>query len=148
MREIKSILVPVDLSDPFDSCVSYAVELARKFNAKLHLLHIIHEPSEASGFSTPHVSMDRAHEETKGRMKRQLLRYASSQLGGFTSFVAEVEIGPPHTVITRYAEEKDIGLIITGERRKGRLAHALSQKTTRKILEGSNKPVLRLIISN
>ncbi len=148
MKDIKNILIPIDLSDAFDPCISYALELAKKFDAKLHLLHAIHEPSESSRFSTPHVAMDKAHEETRGRMKRQLLLYASSKLGGFTNFVTEVEIGPPHAVITRYAEKKNIDLIVTGERRKGKLAHAFSQKTTSKVLESSDKPILRVIIPN
>lgn len=148
MKEIRNILVPIDLSDTFDSCVAYALELAKKLKARLHLLHTIHEPVNASGFSTPHVSLDKIHEEMKGRMERQLRLYATSQLKGFTNFVTEVKIGPPQAIIAQYAEEKDIDLIVIGERRKGKLAHALSQKTTNKVLESSGRPVLRLIISD
>jgi nucleotide-binding universal stress UspA family protein len=128
--------------------VAYALELAKNLGARLHLLHAIHEPADASGFSTPHVSLDKAREEAKGRLERRLRLYATSQLVGFTNFVAEVAIGPPHNVIARYADDKDIDLIIIGERRKGKLAQALSQKTTNKILESSNRPILRLIISD
>ncbi len=145
---MKNILVPIDLSDMSDPCVAYALELSRKLDARLHLLHAIHEPAEASGFSTPHVSMDRIHEETKGRIERKIRRYAASQLGSFGNFSTEVRIGPPHTIITQYADEEDIDLIVIGTRRKGKLAHALSQKTTNKILESTDRPVLRLIISD
>jgi nucleotide-binding universal stress UspA family protein len=148
VKAIQNILVPIDLSDISDPCLVYALELSKKLHAWLHLLHAVHEPVEASGFSTPHVSMDRVHEETKGRMERQIRLYAASHLGGLTNFVTEVRIGPPHTVIVQYAEEKDIDLIIMGERRKGKLAHALSQKTTHKVLENSGRPILRLIVSD
>ncbi|MBW2057294.1 MAG: universal stress protein [Deltaproteobacteria bacterium] len=148
MKEIKNILVPIDLSDILSPCVTYGLELARRFGARLHLLYAVHEPGEASGFSTPHVAMDRVHEEAKRRADRQLRLYAASNLGDFSDFVTAVRIGSPHSVINQYADKEGIDLIVMGVKRRGRLAQALSQKTTNRVLESSAKPVLRLVISS
>jgi nucleotide-binding universal stress UspA family protein len=148
LKEIKNIMVPIDLTvtDLSNSCVDYALGLAKKLDATIHLLHAIHEPQEASGFSTPHVSMDRVHEEAKGRLERKVRVYAASQIGDSADFVTEVRIGLPAEVITQYANDKNIDLIVIGEKRKGKVAQALSQKTVSKILGSSDRPVLRLIL--
>jgi len=39
MIPLKTILVPVDFSDDSRRALEYAVELARQYQAKIHLLH-------------------------------------------------------------------------------------------------------------
>src|SRR5438094_9481354 len=41
----KNILVPTDLSEGAEEALDYACELARKFNAKIHLLNVIGIPA-------------------------------------------------------------------------------------------------------
>jgi nucleotide-binding universal stress UspA family protein len=147
LQKFKNILVPVDFSGTTEPSIGYGLQLSEKFNAKLHLLHAVHEAGEDSGLSSPHVSVEKSLEESKERLERELLRYAVSQLGTSADYVTEVRIGPPHTVIIEYAEEKDVDLIVIGERRMGKIAHALYQKTANQVLEGSDRPVLRLIIT-
>ncbi len=42
---IKSVLVPVDFSPPSSLAVNYGIALARKFRAKLTLLHVVESPA-------------------------------------------------------------------------------------------------------
>ena len=133
-----------NLFDIFDSCVAYTLKLSEKLDERLLFLHAILEPAESSGFSTPHVSMDRVYEE-KERTESEVYLYAASQLKDFNNFVTVVGIGAAHTVIARYGEERDIDLIVIRERRKGKLARALSQKTTSKVLESSDRLDLKVL---
>ena len=41
----RRILVPTDFSDRSELAIDYAVELARRMNAQLTLLHVLPEPS-------------------------------------------------------------------------------------------------------
>ena len=45
---IERVLVPVDFSPPSSVAVSYGITLARKFNASLALLHVVHVPAVRS----------------------------------------------------------------------------------------------------
>jgi len=38
---IKKVLCPVDFSEFTDEVLSYAIEIAKKFEAELHLIHVI-----------------------------------------------------------------------------------------------------------
>src|SRR5437660_152983 len=48
MITLKHILVATDFSEPSDSAVAYGRELATRFNATLHLLHVVQNPYLAS----------------------------------------------------------------------------------------------------
>src|SRR6476659_1654054 len=57
MITLKTILVPSDFSECSDEALHYALELARRFDAQLHLLHVVQDPVTqpwaAEGFSVP-----------------------------------------------------------------------------------------------
>src|SRR6476469_9231455 len=57
MINLKTILVPSDFSECSDAAVRYGLELARRFDAKLHLLHVVQDPATqpwaAEGLSIP-----------------------------------------------------------------------------------------------
>ena len=52
MKEIISrILVPTDSSDTSDGALEYARVLAGRFNASLHLLHVVDDPFVTDGLA-------------------------------------------------------------------------------------------------
>mgnify|MGYP003348433149 CR=1 FL=1 len=42
------ILVPIDFSDPSDAALEYAASVAARFNAALHVLHVVDDPYRAA----------------------------------------------------------------------------------------------------
>src|SRR5689334_15682609 len=44
MIQLKNVLLPVDFSEPSLKATEYAVALAHRFGASLHLLHVIEDP--------------------------------------------------------------------------------------------------------
>ena len=44
MLQLRKILLPVDFSESCLKATEYAVELATRFDATLHLLHVIEDP--------------------------------------------------------------------------------------------------------
>ena len=63
MIKLKTILVPSDFSECSDAALRYGLELARRFDARLHLLHVVQDPLTqpwaAEGFSAPLFEVDR-----------------------------------------------------------------------------------------
>src|SRR5262249_9421406 len=57
MITLRTILVPTDFSECSEEALQYGLELARRFAASLHLLHVAHDPVAqpwaADGFSVP-----------------------------------------------------------------------------------------------
>jgi len=71
---IGNVLVPVDFSPPSRLAVDYAVSLARKFRARLTLMHVVESPSAfAHPFKAESARIDKAHREQALRMLSALL---------------------------------------------------------------------------
>src|SRR5690348_3853624 len=73
--EIKNILVATDFSAPSNMAVNYGVSLARRFRARLTLLHILDRPrTEGShGSETAHQRIeDQRRDEALQRLEAQL----------------------------------------------------------------------------
>ena len=48
MIGLNRILVPTDFSDSSQAALRYGIALARKFDSRLHLLHVPEHPGEAA----------------------------------------------------------------------------------------------------
>jgi nucleotide-binding universal stress UspA family protein len=71
---IKNVLVPVDFSPPSMLAVNYGVSLARKFQAKLTLMHVVELPSAlAHPFAAEGARIEKEHREGAMRMLSALL---------------------------------------------------------------------------
>lgn len=63
MEKIEKILVAHDFSENAEHAFNYAFSLAKNFNARLILIHVIHEALDLRGFYIPHISFDNADRE-------------------------------------------------------------------------------------
>ncbi len=71
---IKNVLIPVDFSPPSMLAVNYGVSLARKFRAKLTLMHVVESPSAlAHPFASEVARIEKDHREQATRMLSALL---------------------------------------------------------------------------
>jgi nucleotide-binding universal stress UspA family protein len=71
---IRNVLVPVDFSPPSRLAVDYAVSLARKFRAKLTLMHVVESPSMSPHpFKSESARIDKSHREQALRMLSALI---------------------------------------------------------------------------
>ena len=131
------ILVPLDGSDTAKAALAAATELARVFNARIHLIQVMPYVPLASGFwSTPATLWERALEHGT--------RYFSSVAeeldvpGGVTT---SVKVGSPSIEIDTYIHENDIDLVVMTTQGRGGLARAALGSVTDRVI-GSGPPVL------
>ena len=71
--DIKNVLVPVDFSPASRLAVNYAVSLARKFRAKLILMHVVESSVLAHPFRAESARIEKEHGEQALRMLSALL---------------------------------------------------------------------------
>ena len=121
MIEYKNILYCTDFSEDADIAFSHAFDLARKYQAKLHILHIPH----SSYAYTRHVVDEHVPEDAAGgesfynekieKQATEALRSAyEKRLGDFTDYVFVVKGGAPDIEIIRYAKKNDVDVIVMG----------------------------------
>jgi universal stress protein A len=139
---IKSVLVPIDFSQPSLQALEFALPFLKQFGAQLHLVHVF--PPDyplASMVAMPLV----VPELTVGKRVRRHLKDVATrfsvQLGHENIHALR---GRPFEEICRLAREKSIDLIITSTRGLTGLKHLALGSTAERVVRYSPCPVLVL----
>jgi nucleotide-binding universal stress UspA family protein len=125
MITFRRILVPHDFSETSEAAMKYATELARIFGATLYVLHV----SEAA--------VDDA-------LRERLLKTVTTRDQSEFNPNFEVRYGATPMEIVRYANERNIDLIVMGTHGRGFMAHAVMGSVTEKVVRNAACPVLAL----
>jgi nucleotide-binding universal stress UspA family protein len=137
---IASILVPTDFGESSQRALDHAVELARKFDAKLTLLHSFEVPAYAYvGLGTTTVDYLVLMEESARKGLEDALRDLKAKL---PSSVALFKKGAPWQQTLLACEETRADLIVMGTHGRQGLSHALIGSVTEKVVRLSPIPVL------
>ncbi|WP_020677415.1 universal stress protein [Geopsychrobacter electrodiphilus] len=152
---IKNILYTTGLGSGTPYVFRYALSLAQKYDAKIHIIHG-HEqmPSAAQNMADLYVAKEKlaeifeqslldAEKKIIDRLKLLCAKETSSDPQGLER-VASVTIAklPPKQAILEEAEKRNIDLIVMGSHRHSVLADAMLGTTTLKVLHRSTIPVM------
>lgn len=124
MSEIKRMLVPTDFSPTSDIAFHYALDMAARQHAMVHLLHVIDDASFATAYP------DGFYVELPG-LRKQLIDEATHRLEDMAARCAavgvsatlEVAVGRPARVVTDVARERGTDLIVMGTHGRSGFAH-------------------------
>jgi len=141
MKPIRRILVTTDFSDTSKQAVGPAVDLARKFGAKLILAHIEEAQLPALVIEYASVGLEEIQRRQVERAADLLAGFERDQLGDDIEVERVVRAGTPHVEIVRLAEERDIDLIVMATHGRGFISHALLGSTTERVLRRAPCPV-------
>ncbi|QDT97627.1 universal stress protein [Gimesia aquarii] len=140
MIEINKILIPTDFSETAQAATQYAVELAKKFDAKLHLLHVIEDPvvymPMFESYALPPKEDFENFAET--RLENWILDEDKEGLTIETEWVH----GNPFVDILKCAKREDADLIVVGTHGRSFTAHLLLGSVAEKVVRKAKCPVL------
>ncbi len=134
---ISNILVAIDGSKPSLQALDMAIEIAKKFDAKLHLIHVVRAmqlPSELQHIAELETVMGTRQDvlNTIGeRLVNQGKRVAETK--GVTSVESDIGTGDPANAIVGYADRNGIDLIVLGSRGLGQVEGMLMGSVSRKV---------------
>lgn len=134
------ILVPTDFSPGSRFAVDYAVQLARRLGASIHLLHVTEDPSIAGMWTEAYVDLAQIRKERESGA-RHLMDKLLREIGpaGATD---EIAAGPVARVITDTAADWGAGLIVMGTHGRTGLAHVLVGSVAEQVMRMAGCPVL------
>jgi len=138
MIRLERILVPTDFSECSVRARSYACELADRFSAEIHLLHVV-PPMAFPGYVDP-IPDHFAHLEEGAQ--RELEAWNDPALEKATRVARSVALDTPFVGIIRHARDNDIDLIVMGTHGRSGLTHALLGSVTEKVVRKAPCPVL------
>jgi len=137
MVACKSILYCTDFSEGARLALPHAVDMAKKYGAMLHLVHVYQEPDHLSAFElSADVQMEWVRVaqsvgvETDKKLE-QLCNEVSAETGPCTHKVLR---GRPHVEIIRYARENHVDLIILASHGLSGWEHVLFGSTAERVV--------------
>ncbi len=143
--QLRRILFPTDFSEPARQAQQYAMALADRFGAELHLLHVVPEiirplPDSSTSWTPPEVELKKHVAEANNHLLRGLgaewaAQHVTARTTTFGSIVDE---------IIKYASEHDIDLIVLGTHGHTGLSRLLIGSVAEKVVRLAACPVLTI----
>jgi nucleotide-binding universal stress UspA family protein len=144
MTEIKRILLPTDFSDDSRYAARYAADLAARFEARIHCLHVNAIPADLVGSEGAWAS------ETASRFvaslaadnRRALEAFVRDHLSDLRVETVFIDGGTPYRKIVEYAGRHDMDLIVISTHGRTGLRHALLGSVAERVVRWAPCPVL------
>lgn len=140
MIALRNLLLPVDFSEPSLKATEYAVSLAHRFGATLHVLHVIEDPVVYLPMFESYPLPTREQFETyaQTRLENWILPEDAEGIRLETTW----RHGKPHIEAIDYASDNSIDLIVIGTHGRGLAAHLLLGSVAEKVVRKAPCPVL------
>jgi nucleotide-binding universal stress UspA family protein len=141
---ISRILVPVDFSAYSDVALEYAIALARRLDASVHLLHVVEDPITTGAWGgegvVPDLTALRA--ELAADAERRLLVCRGEAERAQVPVVTAVRLGLTSHTIVDYAKTLAVDLIVMGTHGRTGVAHLFMGSVAERVLRHAPCPVL------
>lgn len=141
MITLKKILFPTDFSEYADNALPYALELARKFEARVTLVHVLSPPTYAVSpeFAVDLTAIQNNMQQTAEKKMGEL---AARFTEGGVQVESVIQIGSAFAEIIGTARAHDVDLIVMATHGYGAVRHLLLGSTAEKVVRKAPCPVL------
>lgn len=136
--EIKNILFPTDFSEESSHALQYAVDMAKRYGARLYFLHVVHTIYDTSWYVP--TSIDEIYNDLEKSAQKELERYVKDLRGLNTE--RKVLTGVPYEVIVKFASDNKIDLIVIGSHGRKGIDRILFGSTAAQVVRYAPCPVL------
>ena len=130
------ILVPIDFSPDAERALEHAITLARQFQARLTLLHVIHIPV------TTEVNLSSYYVEMETSAQQGMMTYQKRVEDAGLVVDVIVMRGTPFRDIVDLATNKRVDLIVMGTHGRTGLQHLLLGSVAERVVRLAPCPVL------
>lgn len=145
---MKKILVPIDYSSHSDNALKFAIEIAKKIKADVHIFHGLEVPELIAmpGFMVwPAEDFSELKEEADQDMKEYIIKLKENPSLN-TPYLPNISfstaIGRTKQVITQEIATQQPDLVVMGMEGKGKIDRFFLGSTSREMIENSSVPIL------
>lgn len=142
---MKKILVPTDFSQEATHAVNLGVEMARKFDAELHLLYIAEVPVasfNAMGDSSFNPMDNIYTVQLIGSVKKKMKQLTQKEEFEGLKISTHIEVGSPYQGISSHLKKHEFDIIIMGSQGSSGTEELLIGSNTEKIIRNAKCPVI------
>lgn len=143
MVPIHRILVPTDFSEPAQAALKWATTLAREFDSRIFLVHVVPEPyAYPWGTELSSLPLNEILTQSEEAARQRL-----GELAAETGLPAErvstnAMVGTPVDQIIAQVKEQKIDLVVLGTHGRGPVGHFLLGSVAERVVRRSPVPVL------
>ena len=154
---MKTIIAALDLQKKTSVVVDLAIEMAEKFNAELHIVHVLAPVNTyiATSVADPMAGIDASLLSNEMDAVEMQKNSAAEQLEKIQERIKTVQVvtkilwGTVANEVVQYARSINAGMIIAGARPHTGLFRLLNKETSVKILHEAQIPILLIpIVTN
>ncbi len=142
MKQLNKILFATDFSENSAHAFDYALTLAKKFNARLLIIHVINEPVDLRGFYVPHVSFENLEKEIEEGAEKMMQKFCSAAIEDFSNYETAIVGGIPYEEILKKAGDEMVSLIVMGTQGRSGIDHLLFGSTAERVVRKAKCPVM------
>lgn len=143
MIRIKNVLVATDFSEPSTVALDYGRELARTYEAKLHVLHVVEDLRWRYATDMAPTALVGIQEDletsARARLDDLMTDEDRNQLRGRA--VAITAVAPSEAVVT-YAKAEAVDVIVMGTHGRSGVAHLFMGSVAERVVRLAPCPVL------
>ncbi len=140
--KLKKILVGCDFSPDSGQAFNHALSLAQEFQAELHLAHVIEPPAQPDLHKGDTPISEGIQQDYHGLLIQKLKDMVPEEARYWCTPQTSLLEGQPYENIVRYAESKEIDMIVLGVRGHGLVKTLFLGSTTDRVARRAPCPVL------
>jgi nucleotide-binding universal stress UspA family protein len=142
MKPFEKILFATDFSESSDHAFEYAYSLAKQFNARLIIMHVINEPVDLRGFYVPHISFEKLEKEIEEGAQKMMDKFCRTRISEFSNFESVIIAGIPYEEILKKAADEKVSLLVLGTAGRSGIDHLLFGSTAERVVRKAVCPVM------
>lgn len=146
--EIKKVLFATDFSEGSSFALPYAVDLAKKYGARLYFVHVVYDLAQTSGFYIPHISLDDVYRDIEKGAQSELEKTFIEEMRTFKDIEYKVLKGKPYEELSKFAAEQKVDLIVIGTHGRRGFDRLLFGSTAEQVVRNAPCPVLSVRLPN
>ena len=144
MEKFKKILFPVDFSECSKHVAPYAIDFAKKFDAKLYLLFVARDLSYLTVVNMPYSTLTEFSGEIAVVSEKAMEEFCNNFCHDYANYEAKVIIGSAPEDILTFAEENGIDLILMGTHGRKGLDRILLGSVADYVIKNASVPVITI----
>ena len=134
MEDINKILVVSRMTKYCREAVHCGISLARKYEAELFVIHVVHNPFGLEGWNLPIISLKEEYENILKDAKKDLDLIIRQEKATGMAIAELIKEGEPTQEILKTVREKKIDLLIMLAHEEGRLEHFLFGRSNEELI--------------
>jgi nucleotide-binding universal stress UspA family protein len=141
MVKIRVILVAIDFSDLSAMVMEYAQSLAAAWNARLNVVHVVHDLSYFTGIYITDTPLPELQQRLEAEARERVEALCQTTISPSVPYDTFVITGRPVVEIQRLLREHDADCLVMGAHSTDKPEHQLFGSTAQRLLQHTTCPV-------